>query len=772
MAAKKYTGLLLGSTGVADETKKLLSALSGRVFVFDPFDGGDDSWLKRDGIIDRIKGLAPIKDPAGVFKTVLISEDERELRNIVEALATRIRDAIRDGRYADAASTLEKLSQIDKVDNAVCTRLLGGACERVDAALRALEKKALTHAMSGETDMALSIIENKLKPAAKAFEAATAPEATTERVTNALALYEQRKMEQTTFTEAIDALKQANADRQKLEGLVQGLKTQSEETDKRVKELIEEKKASEAKEKAKETAMKEAFAAEQRKLTERIAEMTSEREKMMLKEQQVALKELEQEKLKEQAEQAARDAQAQEALIAASKAQAEKAQKQLEEAQIQLGVQKKAVDLRAAMKGDDLAKLEAALATAKKAPAVDAEIQAEGDEAVKKLKRRRAAATALDTVMKGKPIEHDALESAIKAAREAEVEAAKLEAAQKELKRLAAEKAAKATGSPSMATSTLRLTGATGSYATVNGDYTPNGTHNGKPLWRKDSQCAIFHAGGFWKVCRQGSFDGWGFSGGEGDMPVVGRWGTRGCSGTGELMLTVVGAAPDAWSSERIGENIALTDGGKLATKSKTNDAAAVLSASPLPSSGVYFIEVTYTRGSGGGSLGAMYFTGVLSAEAASKTGARPKAVGDSAGFWGVDDSDYMRSGGKRDSIPSAAKTSDGRIFRSGDRVGLLIDMNAHTMSIYCNGKRLPVTFSGIPASVFVAATPYNGGATARIAAAALPSDVSSPPPTVSARPAVAAASRSSARPTPRNASAKRANSLRRSWQHALQVRF
>ena len=129
VAAKKYTGLLLGSTGVADETKKLLSALSGRVFVFDPFDGGDDSWLKRDGIIDRIKGLAPIKDPAGVFKTVLISEDERELRNIVEALATRIRDAIRDGRYADAASTLEKLSQIDKVDNAVCTRLLGGACD-------------------------------------------------------------------------------------------------------------------------------------------------------------------------------------------------------------------------------------------------------------------------------------------------------------------------------------------------------------------------------------------------------------------------------------------------------------------------------------------------------------------------------------------------------------------------------------------------------------------------------------------------------------------
>ena len=56
---------------------------------------------------------------------------------------------------------------------------------------------------------------------------------------------------------------------------------------------------------------------------------------------------------------------------------------------------------------------------------------------------------------------------------------------------------------------------------------------------------------------------------------------------------------------------------------------------------------------------------------------------------------------------------------------------------LYCNGKRLPVTFSGIPASVFVAATPYNDGATARIAAAALPSDVSSPPPTVSARPAV-----------------------------------
>ena len=90
--------------------------------------------------------------------------------------------------------------------------------------------------------------------------------------------------------------------------------------------------------------------------------------------------------------------------------------------------------------------------------------------------------------------------------------------------------------------STLTLAGATDDYKKLNGTYTRDGTHKDKPVWRKDKDCAIFWQE-YWKVTRSGSYGGWSFSGGDGKMPIVGKWGTKSCAGKGDLVLSVVSAA-------------------------------------------------------------------------------------------------------------------------------------------------------------------------------------------------------------------------------------
>ena len=64
----------------------------------------------------------------------------------------------------------------------------------------------------------------------------------------------------------------------------------------------------------------------------------------------------------------------------------------------------------------------------------------------------------------------------------------------------------------------------------------------------------------------------------------------------------------------------------KMSSDGHVDDASAAVSATPLPSSGIVYVEVgykrTYTRDgrmAEGSSLGGNYFTGVVSAEAAAR---------------------------------------------------------------------------------------------------------------------------------------------------------
>jgi hypothetical protein len=75
---RDISGELLHSEGLPFE--KVLNSLASQVFVFHPLGKGDDTWLKRDAIIERIRKLTPITDAGSIFSTVLMPEDEQALR--------------------------------------------------------------------------------------------------------------------------------------------------------------------------------------------------------------------------------------------------------------------------------------------------------------------------------------------------------------------------------------------------------------------------------------------------------------------------------------------------------------------------------------------------------------------------------------------------------------------------------------------------------------------------------------------------------------------
>ena len=178
------------------------------------------------------------------------------------------------------------------------------------------------------------------------------------------------------------------------------------------------------------------------------------------------------------------------------------------------------------------------------------------------------------------------------------------------------------------------------------------------------------------------------------------------------------------WSTTHRGVGIQIT--GPEA-RNNSGRGESLRSAAPLPETGTHFIEVQYQRGSlaVGESLMSCYFTGVMSAEAARdrRTFEVRNGLSRIHGFWGVDDSggagegSGMRLGqGGNAEVPAAARSGRGRVFRNGDRVGLLVDMDARRLTMFLNGRPIPgLVFGGLPDRVYVCATPFNDDATATI---------------------------------------------------------
>ena len=134
-----------------------------------------------------------------------------------------------------------------------------------------------------------------------------------------------------------------------------------------------------------------------------------------------------------------------------------------------------------------------------------------------------------------------------------------------------------------------------------------------------------------------------------------------------------------------------------------------------------------------GSSLGGNYFTGVASAEAAARPALYKAEPADQAslrvtpdGFWGFEDGDDVDDcricrgkGDEGESATAAMLTrrikgvGQKRMFVNGDRVGLLVDMDARTMRVFINDTLVPdLVFDGLPSPLSVAATPYNDDVT------------------------------------------------------------
>ena len=164
------------------------------------------------------------------------------------------------------------------------------------------------------------------------------------------------------------------------------------------------------------------------------------------------------------------------------------------------------------------------------------------------------------------------------------------------------------------------------------------------------------------------------------------------------------------WSTEYIGPGIALSEGGTLATCNRQRTGSWVRSAEPLPPTGTHLIEMEYDKL----SFSACFLAGLV--DASLQVASFDNLGMKSKRFWGVDDSGTMSFvqmyiGGQERKIPAAAKTRNGHVFRSGDRVGLLVDMDTRRMTIQVNGQAIPdLVFDNLPEQVFVAALPYNLG--------------------------------------------------------------
>ena len=110
--------------------------------------------------------------------------------------------------------------------------------------------------------------------------------------------------------------------------------------------------------------------------------------------------------------------------------------------------------------------------------------------------------------------------------------------------------------------------------------------------------------------------------------------------------------------------------------------------------------------------------TGILSAAAVEQNFAIPDFLPSLySGFWGVHVRGGIRRNGHKAKAPAEANLPEGNvIFLPGDRVGLLVDMDARTLTMLRNGEPIheSLVFDGLPNPIYVAATPYSDGSQVR----------------------------------------------------------
>ena len=189
------------------------------------------------------------------------------------------------------------------------------------------------------------------------------------------------------------------------------------------------------------------------------------------------------------------------------------------------------------------------------------------------------------------------------------------------------------------------------------------------------------------------------------------------------------------WSTTHKGSRIEIS--GCTVASTQDDERQSACSAEPLPTTGKHLVEIVYERTGSEirRSLGGGHMTGLLSAEKMaacefSENWALCKSPVVS-GFYGVDDygAGHAPAVGvfrgregtpaldaSKTALPTIGGSSRHVLFVSGDRIGLLVDMDARTLTILRNGVPIPsLVIDGLPRDLYVAVTPCWRGSTARL---------------------------------------------------------
>ena len=70
---------LCNPTGFEEQQQKILETIKKNAFLFHPLDKGHESWDTRTQLLERIKALPPIADPAATFKVSLALPTSRTM---------------------------------------------------------------------------------------------------------------------------------------------------------------------------------------------------------------------------------------------------------------------------------------------------------------------------------------------------------------------------------------------------------------------------------------------------------------------------------------------------------------------------------------------------------------------------------------------------------------------------------------------------------------------------------------------------------------------
>ena len=193
---------------------------------------------------------------------------------------------------------------------------------------------------------------------------------------------------------------------------------------------------------------------------------------------------------------------------------------------------------------------------------------------------------------------------------------------------------------------------------------------------------------------------------------------------------------PLKWCPVQKGRDIELAQTDTVATA--TGNCDSIRTATPLPTSGKHLVELLWEKQGhpSGSCFGGAHMVGVASGSVAisNVTSALAKAA---SSFWGVDSSGYCgesiltgirRGKGGQSKVPKEAMIarphdreaygeSSQCVFVAGDRIGLLVDMDAHTLTMLRNGTPIPsLVFDNLPhEDLYVAVTVFHRRRSVRI---------------------------------------------------------